>query len=101
MNGCIGRRGENPRKARQTYLLRKAEEFNKQFPVGTEVLLRKDCGELFRTKIKHPAYVMQGHSAVAHFEGVSGCYSIEGGRVQLAPVQEQEEHEEAKKPDVG
>jgi hypothetical protein len=56
------------------------DRFNHDFPVGTVVVLRKDTGN-FRTKVRHPAYIMGGHSAVAFFEGVSGAYSIENDRV--------------------
>lgn len=51
--------------------------FNEKYPVGTLIRLKKDfVDEPIITKVKHPAYVMCGHSAVAFFEGVSGCYEI-------------------------
>lgn len=56
--------------------------FNRSFPVGALVILRKDSGEV-ETKVTHEAYIMGKHSAVAFFEGVSGCYSVEG-RVRAA-----------------
>ncbi len=68
----------NPKKLQEA-----VDEFNSNYPVGTPVILRKDSGEVL-TKVKHPAYVLSGHSAVAHFEGVSGCYSIEDNRVRRA-----------------
>ena len=60
------------------YKLEKAcENFNDKFPVGTEVLLKKDfIDEPIMTKVRHSAFVLSGHSAVAFFEGITGCYSI-------------------------
>jgi hypothetical protein len=55
----------------------KCDAFNEKCPVGTPVRLKKDfVDEPIMTTVKHPAYVMCGHSAVAFFEGVSGCYDI-------------------------
>lgn len=63
-------------------LKKSVDKFNATFPVGTEVILRKDSGEV-KTKVRAPAEVMGGHSAVGWFEGVSGAYSIEPNRVSL------------------
>jgi len=53
------------------------DDFNKQYPVGTAVKLKKDfVDEPVETKVRHAAYVLSGHSAVAFFEGISGCYDI-------------------------
>lgn len=60
-------------------------DFNRKFPVGSEVFLRKDSGEV-RTRVQRPAIILSGHSAVAFFEGVSGCYAIDG-RVRAAALQ--------------
>jgi hypothetical protein len=60
------------------HLQKLVDEFNQKYPVGMTVILTKDFGEEIKTKVRHPAYVLQGHSAVAFFEGVSGCYHIEG-----------------------
>lgn len=59
------------------------ERFNRRFPVGTKVFLRKDTEEV-ETEVTAPARVMGFHSAVAWFDGVSGCYSIDGDRVRAA-----------------
>ena len=54
------------------------DAFNKKYPVGTKVLLKKDfVEELFPTIVRHEAYVLSGHSAVAFFTGVSGSYLID------------------------
>lgn len=48
-------------------------------------MLRKDSGEV-ATVVRAEAEILGGHSAVAWFEGVSGCYSIEGKRVRPMPL---------------
>jgi hypothetical protein len=51
--------------------------FNEKYPVGTPVRLKKDfVDEPILTTVTHPARVMCGHSAVAFFDGISGCYDI-------------------------
>ena len=55
---------------------RLTEEFNKQFPVGSSVFLRKDT-ETVETYVRASAEVLGGHTAVAWFGGVSGAYAIE------------------------
>lgn len=62
-------------------LQRLADEFNARYPVGTKVILRRDIGDV-ETTVTGGAFVLMGHSAVAQFYGVSGCYSIEDGRVR-------------------
>jgi hypothetical protein len=61
-------------------LLQIVDRFNRDFPVGTPVILKKDNG-IVETVVESPAEVLGGHSAVGWFRGVRGCYSIEGGRV--------------------
>ena len=42
------------------------DDFNRIYPVGTAVRLKKDfVDEPVNTKVTHPAYVLSGHSAVA------------------------------------
>lgn len=60
-------------------LLQIVERFNRDFPVGTPVMLRKDTG-IVETVVEAPAEVLGGHSAVGWFRGVRGAYSIENGR---------------------
>jgi len=53
------------------------DEFNRKYPVGTAVRLKKDfVDEPVNTKVRNEAYVLSGHSAVAFFDGVSGSYDI-------------------------
>ena len=65
-----------PKSAEQ--LQKAVKDFNRDFPVGTPVILRKDFGKEVKTKVAGIAFVLGGHSAMAFFEGVSGCYSIDG-----------------------
>lgn len=70
-------------------LERLVEKFNRDFPVGTKVILRKGVlgddreAEEISTTVTAPATIMGFHSAVAWFEGVTGCYDI-NGRVRAA-----------------
>ena len=57
------------------------DRFNRAFPPGTKVILRKDSGEV-ETVVSSAANILGGHSAVAWFEGASGAYSIEDNRVR-------------------
>ncbi|WP_437224955.1 hypothetical protein SH661x_001929 [Planctomicrobium sp. SH661] len=61
------------------------DRFNRDYPVGTKLQLRKDTGWI-ETTVRDPAEVMSGHSAVAWFEGVSGAYSIEDDRIRPAEM---------------
>jgi hypothetical protein len=69
-----------PKQPSRAHLQRIVDRFNRSFPVGSRVILRKDTGEV-ETTVKAPAEVLSGHSAVGWFEGVRGCYSIEDNRV--------------------
>lgn len=55
----------------------KVDAFNKRNPVGTSVTVVKDLGEKFETRVKWPAEIMSGHSAVVWLEGISGCYMLD------------------------
>ncbi len=66
-------------------LERRVRAFNHRYPVGTPCRLRMDT-KTIDTRIASEAFILQGHSAVACFEGVSGCYSIEDDRV--SPIEE-------------
>jgi len=55
----------------------KVDAFNKRNPVGTPVTVVKDLGEQFETKVKYPAQILSGHTAVVWVEGISGCYLLD------------------------
>ena len=57
---------------------KQCDDFNAKYPVGTAVMLKKDfVDEPVKTAVRHEAYIMSGHSAVAFFEGISGSYLID------------------------
>lgn len=55
------------------------ERFNMRFPVGTAVRVWTGTmgdGPGVPATVREPAYVLNGHTAVAHFEGVRGCVAV-------------------------
>lgn len=71
----------NRNRPTQKQLEQMVKKFNRDFPVGTKVILRKgSLSELedIETTVTAPATILGLHSAVAWFEGVSGCYDING-----------------------
>jgi len=53
------------------------DAFNAAFPVGSWCVLRKDSDVKILTKVMHAAYILSGHTPVAFFSGVSGCYAVD------------------------
>jgi hypothetical protein len=58
----------------------KVAAFNKMHPVGSNVIVVKDLGEQVEATVLHPASILGGHTAVAWFSGIPGCYNLD--RVQ-------------------
>jgi hypothetical protein len=53
------------------------DAFNRRFPVGSEVLLKKDFAPApVHTRTRSAAFVLSGHSPVVFLEGISGSYHI-------------------------
>lgn len=75
-------RSSTPKRPSRRQLDDVVENFNRIYPVGTQVILKLDSGREVCTPVAHKALVLNGQSAVAWFEGVSGCYSIENDRVR-------------------
>lgn len=48
--------------------------WNHENPVGSEVILTLDSGDTRRTRVRHAASVLGGHTTVAWFEDVVGGY---------------------------
>ena len=65
-------------------LLEIIELFNAAFPVGTPCILRRGSGAV-ETRVRGPAELLSGHSAVAWFDLVTGAYSTEDSRVFPLP----------------
>ena len=55
----------------------KVELFNQKHPIGSKVTVVKDLGEKFETKVRYPAEILSGHTAVVWLEGISGCYCLD------------------------
>lgn len=54
----------------------KVDVFNERYPIGTEVIVIKDLGEKFKTKVRAPAQILSGHSVVVWLDGIRGCYDL-------------------------
>ena len=48
----------------------------KYVPNGTEVVVRKDDGQEYLTRISAGPVLLGGHTAVIRLEGIRGCYSL-------------------------
>jgi hypothetical protein len=55
---------------------RKVDDWNKRWPVGQAVTVRRDNGEGLLTRTTSEAQMLSGHSAVIWLEGISGCYML-------------------------
>jgi hypothetical protein len=55
----------------------KIELFNHAHPPGSKVTVVKDLGEKFETKVRYPAEILSGHTAVVWLKGISGCYCLD------------------------
>lgn len=70
------------RNPKPSQLKKAVDKFNKQFPVGTPVVLRTDAGSDLETVVEEPARVLGGHSAVAWLQSMPGCYAVERVRAR-------------------
>lgn len=66
------------------YAQRQVDNWNKHYPVGQAVTVRRDNGATITTKTRSPAELLSGHSAVVWLDGISGCYLLN----RVAPVTE-------------
>lgn len=55
----------------------KVAVFNEQWPVGSLVVVIKDLGERFKTKIRFPALSWGEHIAVVWVEDISRAYALD------------------------
>ena len=61
----------------QTQLQKKVEQFNSIYPIGSDVDIKLDSGEIVHTDVIGEGFILGGHSAMGWFEGISGCYSLD------------------------
>lgn len=52
------------------------QSWNNLVPVGASVDVVKDDGTIVNTKTQSEAFMLGGHTAVIHLEGISGAYSL-------------------------
>ncbi len=52
-------------------------EWNKKYPVGTRVIVKKDDDTEIETETVHEATMLGGHTAVAWLKDLSGCYLLD------------------------
>ncbi len=62
---------------KQESMQSRCDVFNKKHPVGSDVTVILDFGQQKETKVKYPAEIMSGHTAVVWVEGISGAYSLD------------------------
>ncbi len=63
-------------------LQKQCDAFNAETPVGSEVRVRKDNGEVVLTTTTAEAQVLSGHTAVVWLDGIPGCYLLD----RVSPV---------------
>lgn len=76
--------GEKAAKTRQANALKLVRQWNTLYPVGTEVTVEMDSGEIRATKTRSDAQMLgadfarqdPGHTAVIWLEGFDACYSL-------------------------
>lgn len=55
---------------------REMEDWNRRYPIGTEVCVKRDAGHVSRTRTRSEAEC-RGSIAVIFLEGIGGYYSLE------------------------
>jgi len=55
----------------------RVDQWNAQYPEGTDVAVTRDCGEVIETKTRSQAELLGGHTAVIWLDGIRGCYLLE------------------------
>lgn len=55
----------------------KVDEFNRENPVGTPVIVRRDDGMRVLTTVRDAAVVLPSGAPVVWLKGVSGCHSLD------------------------
>lgn len=55
---------------------KEVQAWNDKYPVGQQVEVRKDLGEIEQTRTRSEAWVLSGHTAVIMLEGISGAYLL-------------------------
>lgn len=56
---------------------KQVDDFNQLYPIGSDVNVKKDGGEIIQTKTTSEAYVMGEHTPVIFLEGIRGAYMLD------------------------
>ncbi len=57
-------------------LQKMVDDWNRFYPPGTKVIVRKDGGQMAETETKSEAWLLGGHTAVVMVKGISGSYDL-------------------------
>lgn len=68
---------KKPRRLDPLQIQRMVTDWNRQCPVGSKVLVRKDDRSTVETCTRSEAWEIGGHSALVSVEGISGGYDLE------------------------
>lgn len=63
-------------KSRAAQAQNDVDDWNRKYPPGTEVTLRKDDGSTVDTRTTTNAQLLGGHSPVVWLFGFSGCWAL-------------------------
>lgn len=58
------------------------DEWNSHWPIGTNVIVKMDDGQIRNTQTRSEAWLMGGHTAVISVDGIAGGYML--SRVRAA-----------------
>jgi hypothetical protein len=64
--------------------IRAVSDWNDRYPVGTQVTVEMDSGEIRATKTRSSAWLLSGHTAVIMLEGITGGYLLSRVRAKGA-----------------
>jgi hypothetical protein len=63
--------------ADQRQLMAYVDMWNRMNPIGCEVDVRRDNGDIEQTRTRSEAQLLGGHTPVVWLEGIVGCYALE------------------------
>lgn len=65
------------KKTSKKELQKQVDQFNSTYGIGCRVYLKQGDGKVIPVTIKSQASILGGHTAVAWFNEVASCYSID------------------------
>lgn len=64
---------------------RSVTAWNANHEIGVRVIVTTDDGKQMRTTTRSDAFMLGGHTAVIHLEGITGAYALHRVTADLAP----------------